>query len=225
MLQPKRKLGTHKEIKQDKLVTTFFQVQDWFEKYKKPVLYGVIAIIAIIAISSYSQSVSRNKEQEASVELAKGKTAYENARYQEATQILGPLISQYSGSQSAGFGTILLAKSFLALERYDEALQYFQAYLDDYDDKLLTIAAHTGKASCYDQKGEYEQAAAAYEQAARADADSFKAPALLLSAARCFHLANDPGNARRVLHFLIDAYPDSQSLSSAKRMLAELGES
>jgi len=222
MLKPKKKLGTHKEIKQDKLVTYFFQAQDIFEKHKKPIIYGLLVIIAIIALRFYSRSVSFNKEQEASVELAKGKTAYEGARYQEATQILGPLTSKYSGTESAGFGTILLAKSFLALEKFDEAEQYFRAYLEDYDDDMLSLTAQTGLASCYDQKGEYDKAAKAYEEAANVDIKSFQAPELLLAAARCFHLANDGANAKRALQLLIEKYPQSQSISSAKQKLAEL---
>ncbi|MFQ5633548.1 MAG: tol-pal system YbgF family protein [bacterium] len=222
MLKPKKKLGTHKEIKQDKLVTYFFQAQDAFEKHKKPIIYGLLAVIAIIAISAYSRSVSFGKEQEASVELAKGKTAYEGAQYQEATRILGPLTSRYSGTESAGFGTILLAKSFLALEQFDEAEQYFRTYLEDYDDDLLSLAARTGLASCYDQKGEYDRAAKAYEQAANFRMKSFQAPELLLAAARCYHLANDGANAKRVLQSLIEQYPESQLISSARQKLAEL---
>ncbi|MFQ5632993.1 MAG: tetratricopeptide repeat protein [bacterium] len=222
MLKPKKQLGTHKEIKQDKLVTYFFQAQDIFDKYKKPIIYGFLAIVAIVAASAYSRSVSFNKEQEASVELAKGKTAYENAQYQEATRILGPLTSKFSGTQSAGFGTILLAKSFLAQQQYDEAEQYFRTYLDDYDDKMLDLAAYIGLASCYDQKGEYDKAAKAYEEAANFDVESFQAPELLLSAARCYQLANDAVNAKRVLQLMIEKYPAGQSISTAKLMLAEL---
>lgn len=223
MLKPKKKLGTHKEIKQDKLVTYYFQALDFLEKHKKPFIYGIIAIVAIVAISAYSRTVSSNKEQEASVELAKGKSAYESARYQDATQILGPLTSKYSGTQSAGFGTVLLAKSFLALEKYDEAEQYFKIYLNDYsDDEILKIASQTGIASCYDQKGEYDKAGRAYEDAANSNTGWFKAPELLLSAARCFNLANDKTNAKRALDLLMQKYPDSQSASNAKQLLAEL---
>jgi predicted negative regulator of RcsB-dependent stress response len=223
MLKPKKKLGTHKEIKQDKLVTYYFQALDVLEKHKKLFIYGLITIVAIVAISAYSRTVSFNKEQEASVELAKGKSAFENARYQEATQVLGPLTSKYSGTQSAGFGVILLAKSFFALEKYDEAEQYFRTYLDDYsDDKILNITARTGIASCYDQKGEYDKAARAYEDAANSYTESFKAPELLFSAARCFSLANDKANAKRVLERLTSKYPDSQTATSAKQLLAEL---
>ena len=222
MLQPKKKLGTHKEIKQDKFVTYYFQAVDAITKYQKPIIYAIIAVIAIVAISAYSRSVSLNKEQEASVELAKGKTAYERAQYQEATQVLGPLTSKYSGTLSGGQGTILLAKSFLALQRYDEAEQYFQKYIDDYDDALLLLAAKAGLASCFDQKGEYEKAAKAYEDAGKSNADSFKAPDLLLSSARCYNLANDNNNAVRVLKLLLEKYPDSSVSSVAKLRLAEL---
>lgn len=224
MLKPKKQLGTHKQIKQDKLVTYFFLAQDWLEKYRKQITYIALAILAIVVFSFYSQSVGESREQEASVILARGKNAFDGARYREATNILGPLTSQYKGTKSAGFGTILLARSFLLLEQYDEAERYFRAYLDEYgDDDLLRIAALAGIASCYDMKGDYLQAGQAYEEAARADQNEVQAPELLMSAARCYHLADDVTNARRVLKELTEKYPESQIVTTAQEMLHELG--
>lgn len=223
MLKPKKQLTEHKKIKQDKLVTFYFQALDLLEKYKTQILWGVLIVAAVIIYGAYSQTQSAAEEQLASVELARGKAAYESGDYTAAIAAFGPLTTKYKGTQGAAVGTLFLAKSFLASKNYPEAQRYFQAYLNDYGkDPILTVAAYTGLAATHDEQGDFGKAAELYEKAARSEKNSFKTPELLLAAGRCYHMAERDAEARRVLDQLIENHAESQFVSDAKMLLAEL---
>jgi TolA-binding protein len=77
-------------------------------------------------------------------------------------------------------------------------------------------------ASCYEQKGDFAGAAAAYEKAAATYPEHFQAPEYLLNAGRCYEVAGQVDNARRVYQKVVDDYPESNSIQQAKLTLAEI---
>lgn len=222
MLKAKKKLR-RREIKEDKLVTYYFRAQEFYRRNQKLVNYAVIAVAALIFLGVYISNSKKAAEEKASVELARGKAAFASENYDVAIDVLSALTSDFDGTRAAGIGTIYLAHAYMAKKDYDEAERAFHRYLDDYgDDPILAVTAAAGIAACYDEKGDYGRAAELYEEAARKYKDSFKAPELLLSAARCYRLYGKQDEARRVLQTLLDRYPSSQLANDAKLYLAEL---
>jgi TolA-binding protein len=95
--------------------------------------------------------------------------------------------------------------------------------LDDYDDDdILSVAAAAGVAATFVERGEHAKAAELYEKAAREYDNSYRAPELLLDAARSYRAAQNLDAARRVLGTLLDKYPDSRFSEDAKLLQAEL---
>jgi TolA-binding protein len=79
-------------------------------------------------------------------------------------------------------------------------------------------------AATQEERGEFAKAAKLYEEAANDYADSYRAPQLLMSAARSYKQANQAEAARRVLQKLIDKYPKSSLVEDAKMLMAETGQ-
>ncbi len=222
MLKAKRKIKK-KEIKQDKFVTYYFKTLDFYNQYKKEVHYGLIGLVAVFILGFYLVNSKKEAEQKAAVELARAKAAFVNENYDVAIDILTALTENFSSTRSAGVGTILLAKAHFAKKDYEQAEIYFRKYLDDYDDDpILALAAAEGIAATYDERGDYAKAAELYEKAANRFKDSFKAPELLLAAGRCYKLAGNTQDARRVFEELVKNYEKSQVVNDAKMYLAEL---
>jgi len=223
MLKPKKEIHSKKKIKEDKFVTFYFQATEFLNQYKNYFLYGLIGIVAVTMLVAYVKNGNLQKEQDAAVELARGKSAFESSDFDNAISILGPLTSKFAGSDAAGIGCIFLGKSFIELSKLDDAEIYFRKYLDEYDDDvLLRLAAQSGLASCFDERGDYAQAAAAYEKAAAGEGAEFNAGSLLLAAARCYRLADDKGAAVRILQKITQDYSESAAVVDAKMQLAEL---
>lgn len=222
MLKAKKKL-TKREIKQDKLVTTYLKVRDFYDVHQRTLTYAFVGVLAVLMLGIFMYRSKQAAEQKSSVEFARGKAAFESGDYDAAIDILESLAEDFSGTKSAGMGILYLGKAYLQKGNFEQAEHDFREYLEDYsDDPILEIAAATGIAVSYDERGDYANAAIFYEKAAMDHKDSFKAPELLLSAARCFRLAEKPEEARRVLKKIVDAYPESQSVTEAKMYLSEL---
>ena len=167
MLAKKKKLSK-KEIKEDKLVTTFYEAKGFYEENQTKILavIGAIAII-IVAIVLYINKVESNNEI-ASIELSRVIPSYNSGMYQEAiegkpgTKVLGlrKIADEYGGSEQGELARIYLANSYYFTGQLDNALDEYDAYSGS--DDLMISSALAGKASVYEAKSDYESAAEFY---------------------------------------------------------------
>ncbi len=223
MLTPKKKLTRH-HMKEDKLVTVYFKINDYINQHSREILFVVLGVVAVLGGAFYLSRMRSQGENQASVELAKGKMEFTRRAYPAAISILEKLLKEYEGTKSAGVGAIYLAHAYLQQQDYPNAQKAFEVYLNDYgDDELLAATAAAGIAATYDERKEYAKAAELYEKAANKYADAVYAPAWLMDAARCYKSANNKPAAQKVLKKLIEKYPKTAVLDDAKSYLAELG--
>ncbi len=225
MLKPQKRLTRREktQMKEDKLVTAWFKTMDYVEHNSKNFLFGLAAVVVLAGAGYYYKWHLQQQEQQASVLFAVGKQAFENGNYDAALDSLGKLTNKFGGTTSAEVGTVYLANAFMQKKDYATAERYYRAYLDDYDnDDILSVAAAAGIAATYDERGDHAKAAELYENAARDYGKSYRAPELLMHAARCFRTAQNLDAARRVLGTLLEKYPDSRFAEDAKLMQAEL---
>jgi TolA-binding protein len=164
-------------------------------------------------------------EQEASEKFAQARTEYNQQNYTASIPLLEKLVTDYGSSKSAGLATIYLANAYMQTKDYANAEKYYQKYLDDMDnDPILSVSAAFGLAASHEDRGDFAKAAKLYEEAAQKYDDSYRAPQLLMSAARCFKQAGQAEGVRRTLQRLIDKYPKSALLEEAKQLMAETGQ-
>ncbi|MCL4708355.1 tetratricopeptide repeat protein [bacterium] len=222
MLKPQKKLSK-RELKQDKLVIAWFKATDYLTHHVREILIGLGALAALIAIIVWYNYDTQQKEQEASVLLAHGKSAYESQLYSAAIDSLVKLVNNHGGTPSAATGTIYLANAFMQKKEFEFAEKYYKAYLDDYgSDPILSAAAAAGIAATFDERGNYAEAAKLYEKTAKDYHSSYRVPELLMHAARCYQLANQAEAAHRVLAQLLEKHPKSKFEEDAKMLQAEL---
>jgi TolA-binding protein len=183
---------------------------------------GVAVIIGVIIFFNYLKG---QDEQNASEKLAQARVEYNKQSYTAAIPILEKLVSDYGGTKSAGLATIYLANAYMQAKDYANAEKYYQKYLDDVDnDPILSVSAAFGLAASHEERGDFAKAAKLYEEAAQQYDDSYRAPQLLMNAARCFKQAGQAEGARRTLQRLLDKYPKSGLVEEAKQLMAETGQ-
>ncbi len=225
MLKPQKRFSRveKKQMKEDKLVTFWFKAMEWIEQHQQYVLGGLAAVVLFVAGGFFYKNYKADQEQRASVMFANAKRLYDSQNYNAAVDTLVRLTNDFSGTPSAGLGTIYLANAVMFKKDYPVAEHYYRTYLDDYDDDpILSVAASAGVAGTFDERGDYARAAELYEQAAKKFSESYRAPQLLMDAARCYRLAQKGESALKVLSQLVEKYPKSKFVEEAKLLQAEL---
>ena len=225
MLKPRKRI-TRKEIKQDKLVTFYFKINDWIGENTKIVYGGLIAIIVVVAATFFISSQQRSSEETASADFAKAERMFENGNYRDAIDLLNVIVDNYGGTKSGRVGKFFLATAHYNLGEYVLAEENFRKYLlKGVNDPLLSSSAMNGIAACLEQRGEYLTAADQYMKAAKKYSKEIFASSALLDASRCYNQSGEKDTAAEVLKKLLAEYPKSEVVEKAKIQLAFLQQS
>jgi tetratricopeptide (TPR) repeat protein len=226
MLKPQKKISK-KEIKEDRLVTSYYQATTWYEGNKKTVngiLTGVV-VLAIIVVA-YLNNVNSNNLK-ATSELGKITSYYDQGRYdvaingnlQENVRGLQAIVDDYGSTNAGELATFYLANAYFAQANYEKSLQY---YLDvDVSDELISTSAIAGAAACYEAMGNFEKAAATYEKAAMKSAKDVNAADNMFQAAKNYLAV---GNKEKAAELFRKVKKDHQTAAIARdidRWIAE----
>ncbi len=226
MLKPKKKI-TKKEIKEDRLVTTYYEATTWYENNKK-IVNGVLTGIVILAIVivAYLNNVNSNN-QKAIAELGKITSYYDQGKYdlaingnlQENVRGLQSIVDDYGSTKAGELAGFYLANSYFELGNYDKALKY---YLDvDVKDEMISASAIAGAAACYEAKGEYEKAASTYEKAAFRSTKDVNSPENMFHAGQNYLMAGNKEKAVELFRKVKKDYPTSGVAREIDRWIAE----
>ncbi len=225
MLAKKKKLSK-KEIKEDKLVTTFYEAKSFYEDNQTTIfsVVGIIAAIIIVAVLYTSKTGESNLS--ASVELTRVIKTYDAGLYQQAiegkpgTQEIGlaKIVDEYGGSEQGELARIYLANAYYYTEQYDKAMEEFDNYSGS--DNLLVAAALAGKAGCYEIEGNYELAAEYFSKAADVSKYVPSNPTYLLNAGINYLKIKNNSEAKSLLSKVKKDYSTSIAAREVDKYLA-----
>ncbi|CUS77779.1 Tetratricopeptide repeat-containing protein [Candidatus Kryptonium thompsonii] len=227
MLKPRKKLKKQ-ELKEDKLVLTYYKAREFVEKNKKILSYILTGVIIIVAgIIIYRNNVKAENER-AEALLSKIIGYYDNGDYKTAIdgipqrniQGLKYIVENYGGTDAGEIATYYLASAYFMLGDYDNALKYFKKY--DGNDKLLFSASLAGIASIYEIKGEYKKAGEYFEKAAQRFRENILVPEYLYNAARNYKLAGEREKALRLYERIKKDYPNFAKIRDVEIYIASL---
>jgi tetratricopeptide (TPR) repeat protein len=221
MLKAQKRL-TKRELKEDKFVTLYFQVQEYFYRNSKILIGALVGLIVVIlAIYGFTR-MNASREASAQLELTKAKVALTQQNYAAAIDMLLQLVEEYGGTASGKEGRFYLANAYFANKDFINAERYFQDAAGNLDDDILESSALAGIAACLEEKQDYSGAAESYERAARDYSQVFLTPINLYNSARCYILAGNSEKAETLLNRIIDEYESSSIKTDAEILLAEL---
>jgi tetratricopeptide (TPR) repeat protein len=226
MLKPKKKISK-KEIKEDTLVTSYYEATTWYQANKKTV-NGVLTGLVVLAvvIVAYMNNVSSNNVK-ATSELGKISPYYDQSKYdvaingnlQENVRGLQAIVDDYGSTKAGELATFYLANCYFAQGNHEKALKYF---LDvDVNDELITVSSLAGAAACYEAQGNHEKAASTFEKAAFKYAKDVNAAENMFYAAKNY-LAS--GNKEKAAELFKKIKKDHQTAAIARdidRWIAE----
>ena len=227
MLTKKKKLS-RKEIKEDKLVATYYKAYGYFEENRSRVLTigGILIAIALLIYFYINNRIEDNKI--AGIELARVIQSYDQGAYLEAIEGkegtnnvgLKKIVEDYGSTENGEYAKIYLANSYNFLGRDDEALKYYEDYSDG--NEIFEATALAGQAGIYETRKDYQKAADLYLKASRVLEHNVLNPDYLLKAGINYMHAGNTDKAKDLFKEIKQDYKTSTAFREVDRYLAQV---
>ncbi len=227
MLTKKKKLSK-KQIKEDKLVLTYYKSLNYFQENKnRIVIYGVAFIALVVLVFVYLQGKAENN-MKAGEQLANVMNLYDKGSYLEAIQGrpgtnvegLKKIVDNYGSTENGEIAKIYLANSYFMLDKLDDAFKYYKDYDGSID--IFKAASLAGQAGYYAYKNEFEKAADLYRQASRVSDLDVSNPDYMLKAGINYIKAGKKDEAKDILEKIKKDYASSTAFREADKYLAQI---
>lgn len=227
MIAKKKKL-TRKEIKEDKLVTTYYKIREYFEQNSRTLTIYAGVIIAVAAVVFFYVNNKRQNNEAASLQLARVIPLYDAGSYLEAvegragTNIMGlkKIVEEYGSSETGETAKIYLANAYSFLGKFDDAYKYFEDYSGDID--LYKATSLAGQAGYKASKNQFEDAANLYLKASRISEDNALNPDYVLKAGINYLQAGDKEKAKEMFDVISKDYQTSSAFRELEKYTAQI---
>jgi tetratricopeptide (TPR) repeat protein len=226
MLKPQKKISK-REIKEDKLITKYFETRKWIEENTKILSYVGIGLAGLVLVGFLWTKSRADSNEKATAMLAKVSQYYDEGRYdlaingvpQEGTQGLQAIVDELGSTHAGEIAKLYLANSYYALKNYDKALSTYDNI--SISDKMITASAYAGMAACYEAKSDFNQAASYFEKAASKNMTEVQAPENLQRSAINYAAAGKKEKAVELLQKLKKEFPTSSYARDVDLYIAE----
>lgn len=222
MLRPKKKI-TKKEMKKDPVLEKIAQIDEFVRQRQKIVFYVTIGLVVVVVLSVLLIKSKQKADVEAMGELGLAEQSLAREDYDDAILRLENIVTKYKRTRGAGMATLLLGRSYMAKNDWENARLNFQKYIDDYeDDDLLTAAAYNGLGIWAEQQNELKRAAEYFSKGGKIAPYKFQRHEYLLNAARCFIKGNELKKADALVQQVLKDEPESKFKSEAEALAAQI---
>jgi pentatricopeptide repeat protein len=162
--------GTKEEVLIDVAEVTH-EAQHWLETYKKPLLYGAIALVAVIGGSLAWKYYQAGNQVKAVQAMWKAEQMFERDSFAVALNNPGGgyegftgIISKYGSTPAGNMAKYYAGISYLQLGKFDDAIKH----LDDFSPSgtVSPTMKYGALADAYSEKQDFDKALKYYKEAA-----------------------------------------------------------
>lgn len=214
------------------------KAEQWFEKNQKVILIalGAVALITVVGFL-VKLFVLDPKQDEAVAEVTQANEYYEEAVNATGTAKdslfnlaltggngkfgLLKIASEYSGTAEGNLANYKIGMAYLNLggKNYQKAIDYLSKY--DGGDSVLASVAQAAIGDALVNANQAGDAITYYVKASEIQANEFSTPKYLLQAAQAAMLVNKMKEAAGFLNTIVDEYPTSAEITTAKVLLGQ----
>ena len=224
-MQSKVKL-TRRQIKEDKFTTFMLNAKSRFSENWQFYVIGVVVVVLIAAAASWYVSDQAAHKAEAEAKFARAVLDYQSGDSQVALLGFDQLLNEYGSTDVAQQATYLLGNIHLSNKNYEDAIHYFEIYLERYRDDLLNqAAAQAGIAAAKEDLGNSAEAAAAFGKAAEMYPEGPLVADYEYGAVRNYLSVGDLESAKAHFDVIREKYADTDPGKCAIRLYSEKGHS
>jgi len=166
-------MANKKEAKNLNANETLNKSEAFFDKYKKPILIALVAILVIVAAYFvYHTYYAAPRAEKASTTLAKGQEYFNAEQFDKALNGDGAgytgfvkIASDYSGTKAANLANLYAGLCYANLNKWAEAVKYLEAYSPG-SDAMVSPSAVAALGNAYAQTGNIDKAVSKLKKAA-----------------------------------------------------------
>jgi outer membrane protein assembly factor BamD (BamD/ComL family) len=218
-----RRRLSKKQLKQDKFVTTTFELAQFTQEHARKTIIGVIIFIALSGSAFYYWNYLSHKENRASRQLSTARVAYESDNFQLAISDLEKFLNEFSGTKHSDEAMLILADTYFQIANYEEARKVLDQFIEDYaGHSPLSFRAYSILGCVLENLNSFEEAAEAYQRAADEARFDYQRVKSRLDAARAFSLAGNNESAIEACRFVLDNHPGAPESGQATLLIAEI---
>jgi len=193
----------------------------WFNAHRQ-LTYWVGAAIAVgVGLFLWTLSTNRKSEEIASRDLQGARFAFESQNLPLAASELARITENYSGTNAAEEGRLLLANVRMLQGQSQQAIEVLRDYAPKAG-RAFRAQAYGLLGAAYENTGRFRDAAEAYENGSGAARLDFQKAQMLSDAGRAWTSAADTAKAIAAYKRIIKDFPKEGMVTEAKVRLGEL---
>lgn len=178
----------------------------FFLKYKKPIIYCVVAVVVIIAgVVLYNTYVAGPREQKASTELSKAQQLFAQDQFDKALPIFQQVAGEYGSTKAGNLATLYAGLCQAQLGKWEDAVKLLEDF-DLQDDQMISPSVEGAIGNAYAHLKKYDEAVKHLKNAAeRADNNSLS-PTFLIQAGEILESQGKKDEALKLYQTVKDKY-------------------
>ncbi len=210
----------------------------FFMNNKKAIIYGILAVIIIIAgFLAYKTYYAGPKQDEASTKLAKGQEYFANQQFDKALNGDGAgfagfkaIASDYSSTDAGNLANLYAGLCFANMNKWTDAAKYLEEY-SPADDEMVSPAAVAALGNAYAHLNQLDKAVETLKKAAKmADseaegkANNSLSPNILIQAAQILESQNNKAEALKIYQEIKEKYVNSPVAMEIDKYIEKVSE-
>lgn len=191
----------------------------FIEKYKKDIMYGLVGIIAIVAIvwgwNKYTITQNENAEEE----IWSSQVLFEQGQYEQALEGFEAVISEYGSTKAGNVAKAYAGLCNKELGNYAEAIEQLKDFSGN--DNVLAPAVLAAQGDCLvnQENPDNKKAAELFEKAAKAADNAQFSPLYLKKAGLAYEAAGDNAAALKAYQAIKDNWAETMSAQTIDKYI------
>ncbi len=198
----------------------------FFQKYKKALLYGVIAVVVIIAgYIVYDNYVAAPREEKASTILAKGQEYFGMEQFDKALQGDGAgypgfvaIASDYSSTDAGNLANLYAGLCYANLGKWNDAAASLEKF-DTKGDKMISPAAEGALGNAYAHLNQLDKAVELLKKAAEKADNNSLSPTFLIQAGEILESQGKKDDALKLYQEIKQKYFNSMQYQTIDKYI------
>ena len=187
---------TKRQIKEDPLVTAAFRGTQIWEQHGTRILLGLGAIVLLVLLVFFVSRTRAQSEERASSDLFRAQMSIGQSDYQTAVQMLKEIVDSAPGTHAAQQAMMYLGDAYAAQGKPADAASWYRRALSKAGGNADAKAASLhGLAAALEDRGDFTQAAANYEELAKLATNDNARGRVMIAQARCLAKAGQTQKA------------------------------